>query len=810
MNPWPRAGKINGWLIVSLVVVATILCHQVFRQKYDRELHEAVLRHMQEVFPDAKVHVGFVSYGSHGTIVASNVRMAQKNAKPSQLVFDAQRVEIRGKLELTDWLQDRLSVAQVDIFGAEITLWPEDAERWSLQAIVPRPNQKRTPPKIRLHDLFVLLRASPESDSPSIAFHHISGEIAPCAPSVNHAEDRFVNHPANFLDTAGSAPTANPSLSARLVGQSTGTIDRFEISALINPTDKTWRATGNLKGLLFSAGLLERLPPQFTRHASQLKGLECQATADFDLTSVADRPIEFKVKGKMTAGRLRDARLPFPLENIRSDFVCKNSQIQLRNMKAESGDGAVIELNSDIGGLALNSPMTIVAQARHVSLDQRLYHTLPPKLQEQWDRLQLSGLASGDITLFFDGHKWTPRLNVMCENVSLTPWLFPYPLTAVRGLVQFHDNRVESQQFVGNCGGQEIAGNFSLQQIDKEWFGHLQCKVHGSVAIDETLISALTPQDQVTTGAEQFIRELHPSGSVTLNQAYFLREAPGDEWHRTIDASIYSGSIKYDGFRYPIDSIRGRLYGQDDQWWLDQFEGRNDSGRIKCSGNWLSNATGNIPFDLRFEAYSVPTEEELKLALPSEAQFVWDELRPAGSIDRVSVRINRSEPSSAVRTEVRVSEDSSTNVSSNRSLRVRPKTFPYALTDVDCEIDYRLGQVTIQNASGVNGSSRLSLKGICQPTSDGRWRANVEWLPQTRLIVESELLKALPQSIRESLVRVDFRGPISILGKSEILFADQAEAALDTSWDCQVAVEDGQLGDGENIGASGYCLDAGP
>lgn len=767
-------------MILILTVAAAVLGYQAFARRYDHELHQCVTRHLMQLFPEASVYVGHVRQKTAGTIIATDVYLALKDTKPRQQIFRADRMEIEGDLGWGDVVAQSVAVRNVKINGAQVDIWRREDLSWSVESLAPRPREDIAPPTIQFQNATLRLKQRYADVGAVLKLEHIQGTIEPQTVAARKVR---VGH---------------ETLIAKLSSKKSDLVERLDIAAQYCKADHTWRVGGNLTNLELAKGKLSRLQKTLSAGLSHLSGLECKVSAAFEVRSGATGPI-FKVRGRLTDGRWQDARLPYPLENLESDFSVNNSQVQLRNMQAHSGK-IRFELNSDIQGLALDSPMTVVAKAHHLDLDQRLYQALPPDLQEQWDKLQLSGRVSGSINLRYDGQKWSPSLSMMCEDVAVHPWLFPYPLTEIQGQVTYQNSHLSSQHLNGRVGGQDIVGSFSLKQNDRQWTGRLDCAVHGPVSIDEQLISALTPRDRPQSGAEAFVRQLASSGTIKLNNATFHRNHPEEAWHREIDANVFNGSIRYAGFKYPIYDIRGRIVGVDDDWALDRFEGRNDTGRIMCSGTWQSVSEGRPPLRLQFDALSVPIEEELKKALPRETQFVWNELRPAGSIDSVSVSIVRETPHEPARTVVRMIEDSASNSASGRSLRIRPKTFPYWLTDVDCEIDYSPGLVTIKHATGENGASKLALTGSCQPTSDGRWKASVDWLPQTRLIVESELLKALPQSIRESLVKIDFRGALSVLGSSEIVFANLAHPKLSTAWDCQVAVEDGQLGNGKSIG----------
>ena len=77
------------------------------------------------------------------------------------------------------------------------------------------------------------------------------------------------------------------------------------------------------------------------------------------------------------------------------------------------------------------------------------------------------------------------------------------------------------------------------------------------------------------------------------------------------------------------------------------------------------------------------------------------------------------------------------------------------------------------------------------------------WLPATRLLVDQSLLNCLPSYLRDPLVRVDFRGPVSITGKTRVSSPPSSAESIVREWDLELQLEDGRLGGGGI--ASGIC-----
>lgn len=774
-------------LIVVLASLATMLWYRAILGKYNQGLHHSVVEKLSKLFPGSIVHLGSVSADGPDKIIVNNLRLGTRAAHSKRPIVTVHRAVLHGDLDIAHWVQKTTCVTHIDLHGVRVDVWRSPTGLWSIQTLQPHPDPELPSPSIDFHDATVRLFSDAGPTANVLSFSDLHGKMAPLA-----------SPPATSSPSAGGS-LPKPPLAVQLTCRSTGLMKHLELSGAIDLEHQTWSADGSIDSLSFSPKLLESMPAELSQYLSQLAGLECLASSRFRVARTVEQGVSFEVQGRISSGRLRDPRLPYPLDKISADFFCKNQILQLRSMRASSGE-ATLELNSDIMGFGRDVPMVIHAEANNLEIDSRLRESLPPSLRDHWDRLHPTGRVDGDLQLTFDGQVWTPIASIHCEQVSIKPWLFPYALSDIQGLIRYQGGTLSTEGLTGLAGGQPVAGDFSLSQDGKQWFGRLNFQSEGALAIDEPLLDALTPEGDETSEVELFVRSLHPRGTIQVNRATFVKEtAESASWTRNIDMQVLSGSIKYDHFRYPIHEIQGRIAGQDDSWWLHQFQGRNDSGQILCSGNWSSTADGEIPLDLRFQATTVPIEEELQRALPKEVQFVWDELQPSGSIDRVEVQLNK-RPGQPLSTRVAIEERSESNQQAGRSLRIQPKNFPLFLSDIDCSIQYEPGRVLIHQASGINGDSRLAIQGECQPQADGRWLADIHWLPRTRLIVDAQLLRALPKTIRDSLVRIDFRGPVGVLGRSQVLFANETNDTVNTAWDCQLDIENGQFGDGKVIG----------
>lgn len=774
-------------LVIVLASIATALCYRAVQTRVGTELRAIVQRELSELFPRADIFIGRVSFDDGGTIAINDLRMAAEVAGKRQQILSAEQVLIRGQFDISDFLKQTARVEEVHLFGLEVDAWPFEDGSWSIDRLQPRANPNRRPPELIFERSRVKIRQGVQESSREVVLHDVHGTVR-----IERSEN---------LTLADGTVGMRHHFKAHASGRTNGLLAGINVECHFDSSLESINVTGNATGLHFSQRLLDHLPPEVSQKLTQLAGLECEASCShFHITTGRGRAPEFSCQGTIAGGRLRDSRLPYPLEKISSNFFCKNSLLQLRNMSARSG-GATLKFDTDIMGLGLDSPMVIHGQVQNLELDQRLYASLPRKFQEQWDRLQLSGLISGGFELKFDGLSWHQSASIDCQQVGIRPWLFPYPLTQVEGRVLYRNGTISSDRLIGRAGGQLVEASMRLKQSESQWLGELHCKSHGPVVIDQELISALTPAGKPPSGAETFVQSLHLSGAIELVQATFeRRDAHSPKWNRTLDAHVYDGRLQYEKFPYPIYNIRGRILNHNSQWRLESFEGRNDSARILFTGHWQQVPQGSIPFNLRFEAFTVPLTEDLFHAVPQTVRNVWSHLQPTGNIGQIVTSIQRPENAEQIETEVTIVEQTDAQTQPGRSLRLYPHAFPYHLNDVNCHVVYRDQIVTIHRATAHNGSTRLALRGLCQPQSDGSWRADIQWLPTTRLLVDGQLTRALPSDLRESLQKLDFHGPVSVLGSSQVEFGDLNQKP-DVAWDCQFDIEDCQLANGEYVNA---------
>ncbi|MCC6511217.1 MAG: hypothetical protein IT423_19100 [Pirellulaceae bacterium] len=767
------------WLIVLLAAVAAILSYRAFENRLDQELRIAVLKRLAELFPQARVKLDRVSIQGTGKIVVHGLKVATIDGKRLRQILAVDRIELSGDLDIAHFVQETVKVHRIDVYHPQAELWKLASGQWSLMALVCQEKKDQPTPRIQIHQGDLRLYRGQRDSGTPIVIHDIAGSVGE----------------GKALENSPIRP-----LEGKFTARSSGSCEELAMNGWLDRSTGHVSLQGSIEQLSFSHELVNKLPLDLSRSMTQLAGLSCKAGAGIWIDrATAGAPWRFTVRGKLGQGRLNDSRLPYPLDELSGDFYCNNQSLQLRQVKARSGQ-ATCTFDADINGFHPQAPVSIRAEVKVLQLDGRLYNARPPKWRAYWERVQPEGYVDALLTLNSDGVNWTPHIELLCRDVQLECWLFPYPLTKVVGNVIIERDRLIGQSLKGRAGGQPITGGFNFQRIAEEWYGNLQIKGDGPVTIDDKVLTALTVRGQPTGNVERFVRSLEPSGTFKIEKANFTKKyGEGGFWHKDLAIVVSDCSMLYQGFRYPLYKIHGRIEAQDDHWQLMDFEGWNDSGRIQCSGDWQDQHEAGIPFQLAFTAHSLAMEDELQHALPIDARQLWDQLQPRGSIDRADVKIVRPTGDAKVQLEVVLHEDNHSGSAAGQSLQLRPKAFPYWLSDVACDLTYRPGRVEISQASANNTNSRVSIRAQCEQNAAGNWVGTVNWLPPSRVMVDTQLLRALPDSISQGLIQLDMRGPINITGLTNFELPIDGVTAPTTELNLQLELEDVQLGDGKMV-----------
>ncbi|MEQ1828101.1 MAG: hypothetical protein ABL921_19230 [Pirellula sp.] len=782
------------WLLLFAILGLWGYFHLVGR--VDSKLTTEILKHVRKEFPGHLVFIDRAHLIPGQSITIEGIRIAKPTDQGLRDVLRCGRVLCSGPIELIGLAQGQLPVEKVVADGVEVCVWPLTDGRFSVQEL-----------------------SSNKPISPSLPSIEVRSGLVRIGSETGRAEQEIICHDLRAsvcLSPRLVSGRIAPLSAAVVASVSSSYFNHVSLNATLSQDKASWVAQGRVVKLEYSPRLASQLPSVLQQYLSNADGFSGELHGDFAVRSDRGK-LSFKAKSKIQNGRLLHPKLPYPLESLSGEVDCENGLLHLRNIQASSGNTR-IACHCDVYGFTISSPLRASLSVQDLSLDQRLYLALPLSVQETWRKLGVSGVVDASAMLEFDGQRWTPRVIVRAKDAGVEADYFPYPVKRVSGDFVYQNDSIVATNLMGTAAGQTLRGELVLTKASPRWLMDLKLAADGPIPIDETLLRSLSPRDTPQSSLHKFILSLHPTGTLLLKKGHFARTSDRpDSISKTIELTFSECSIKYDMFRYPIEDIHGEATLDDEHLLLRNFVGRNDGGRIKGQGVCQCKNSVLESMQLDFDGHNVALDEELQQALPLSIRGLWDQLQPSGVLDQVWVSINRQDSFNPLDLRVEIKENQEKESQAGRSVSVRPISLPYQVNDIACNIVYRPGRIDINSLSGLHDASRLQTEGQCRLHADGTWDGVLTWLPLTRLMVDQSLLNCLPSYLRTPMVRVDFRGPVSITGTTRVASPMAADESIVRAWDLELQVEDGRLGGGGiasgirgSISLAGKNTNAGP
>ena len=761
------------WIL--LFAILGLWCYFFLIGRVDSKLTNEILKQFRKEFPAHIVSIDRAHLQACQSITIEGIRIAKATDQGLRDVLRCGRIVCSGPIEMIGLAQGQLPVQKVVADDVEICVWPLSDGRFSVQELTSSKPLNASFPSIDIRSGLIRLGGETGRVEQEIILHDLRGH-AELAPRI--------------LDGRIMPLSANVSASV-----SSSYFNKATVTTAISEDRTSWKAEGKVIKLAYSQRLVGQLPLKLQRYLEQATGFSGELDANFAASS-AQGKFTYEAKATIADGRLMHPQVPYPLESLSGEVFCTNGLLQLRNVRAASGQTSVA-FACDMHGFAVGSPILATITVRDLSLDQRLYQAVPASIQETWSKLGVSGLVDAQAKLEFDGKQWNPQVTIRAKNAGLEPEFFPYPIRNISGDFVYQNDSIVAEKLTGTAGGQKINGALTFSRAQPRWLMDLKLAADGPISIDETLLKALSPRGSPASSLQKFILSLHPTGTVHLQQGHFVRHANQPESiSRSLELTFSECAIKYDGFRYPIDDIQGAAIIDNEHLLLKDFIGRNDGARIKGYGECQGRNSNLESMALFFNGDDVSLDEELQQALPKNVRGLWDQLQPSGVLDHVAMKVSRNQTNGPFDLRVEITEDREPESHPGRAVSIRPTSLPYQVNDVACNIIYRPGKIDIISLSGKHEASRLQTEGQCSLYADGTWEGLLTWLPMTRLHVDQSLLTCLPPYLKDPLVRLDFRGPVSITGTTQVSSPPSLVDSIVRAWDLDLQIEDGHLGGG--------------
>ena len=787
------------WLIRSLYLLflAALIAGGFYAYAWTKPgyVRQQVIQHLQDtVFTDVQAEVGSARLRFLGGISVTDLQLFRKD-DPSRSPFlqVPSAVLYHDKEQLNE---GHLVIRKVELDHPTLRLERDESGHWNIDDLF-RPGTNSQKP------IFVLKQAH------IILIDHLAGPL-PLADWTG-IDATIVNDPISLF-TFKFHGTGTPTGPFTLDG-------RYD-------TSQGLHAALDLPDLAFNSGVvrcIRRFDPEWGAHLEKLQG---KGTVHLDLnwTPGAVREYHYDLHVNFHDGCFENPQLPWALSELAFSAQAARWRPHGGTGERRFGDMQVkLGLQApDLFGEGVSRPVVAIPVSRsksgkepppppgdelealiakiqkldltveRVRINRELFEKLPPAAKQVEDMLAPSGIATLHMELNREAGKLHRLLRIQPDGMNVTYSGFPYPLKNLRGTVE-HTSGIGEPDRIGlnltaEGGGTNV--NIDGTIINPGPHCDVNIKITGKNAVlDEQLISAI-PGDSPAK-----IRRLRPAALgdfvALIRQNDEVRRIHGpDEADNEFTIQVHKGSLNYIEFPYLMENLEGTLiihtvpdhptrlppspgvrpaHGSDDLACVEfrDFTGTHKKGRIRGSGRQGPTSGGTL-LTLNLQCEEVDLDNDLRTALEGiHVENAWNNFEPRGRMNcNLAVRVN---DRTAYGHPFNAADDLELAMSFSGA-GCRPTFFPYTLTDVEGRLSYARGRSDLHDFSARHGASQILLPAteILFRPGGGYW-AELRDLRVTPLVVERELLHALPPGLRAACEGLELKGPMSLYARKLVL-----------------------------------------
>jgi hypothetical protein len=746
--------------VVFGIVGSCVLAASLYEQWTNpAAVREQVLAKLSEIFPGANISVDSARLRLLGGIQVQELRLVRKkDADNVDLTHIPSAVIYHDKEKL---LEGEMSLRKVELFRPRIRVYRDKDGKWNFAGIIAPPRLDRFVPTLVVHEGSLILED--RSNSGNITSIEIT--------DLNLV---LVNDPIGTLkfDGVGQSP---------LLGRMTvaGTLQRataeLTLSMMVRETPLTTK-------------LLDRLTPWCANQA--LQQLEIAGTADIDarlhVTPGESHPLKYDVQCRVRKTNVQHPILPMSLEELAVDVRLADGEVTVSKATAKSGTAALAASGS--GKLpCIEQTFEGTLEARGVTITEELAGRLPAKLQALYQLYRPAGPANIVMTLARRDGEWVmtrdgqePVVSLQLAKSSASFVKFPYTVNDIVGSVNHYlVSRRTHFDIEGKASGQPVTarGRAVGSGVDLD----LEAEITPiGVPIDDMLLRALPP------GVEQLARTFHASGK--LDASIKVRHQPGATTFRNeFYLTLREGAVCWESFPLQLSQVSGRLDILPEGWKFHDFRGEHDGGTLWISGETFAVAGQSKPgVTLQIDGRNVPLGEPLHRALqplPS-LKKTWEQFQPRGRMDfRADIR----RPTDAL-------EDLDVTVAA-KGATVMPVFFPFVFDEVAGVGHFAKGRLNFKGLSARHGDMRcvLSDGATVDLRAGGGYHADLRNVDIDNLVLDPDLLKALPEALRRGCESLRCSSPIR--SKARIVIDQPSEPGTrpDIYWNAEAWIKNAEM-----------------
>ncbi|WP_197451974.1 AsmA-like C-terminal region-containing protein [Rosistilla carotiformis] len=767
-----KAGGISVWVLMSLLLIAVAAAiWSALPMTAGEQVRRHLLGKLRSHYRDAHVDIRSARYEpGRGIIIEQLVLGDARRQSDCQAFVRIEQIVVDTNLSLQRLVDFDFSPKTVTLRGMEVKSQIDPDGRLAVEKFMPLPNFGPGAETIFVERGSLAITDAANPEGRPVVIREIRGQV--------------LNRPANPEDPKRYQLTAES--------------DFFEsLDLLADVTPEKWNVRSRIVRGTFDRALASQLPFCVRQRISKLTGLSTVCDAVFSAEGDSQNGIRNWVgKVDLIDGRYESPFLPYQLERLQGEFLLRPQGLEVVSLSARIGD-ALCQAKGTTQGWSWPMPIAFSLDTEELLLHEELASCTPQKCQEIFQRLLPRGRIAANANVRFDGQKWSWQSAIQCLGVDVQFDRFPYPVKDIRGTILCSDRETVGQGLVGRLEGQPLRCNVRLEKADRAANNRttlVELSTQGPLTIDETLLTALTPRGESTSKLETLVRSLNVSGKVALASSRFESWADGTRT-KLMDLRFEQSNLRYDRFAYPIHDIQGQVLVENDVVHISNMRGQSiDSASISARGICQTEPAGTR-FQLEIDGYGISMDQSLRRVLAAEHQSIWDTLGPSGVLEHLNVLVDL--PAGATVPKLKIMADQyPRDDTTPRSVSITPESLPYRLNITGGRAEYVDDQVLISDLQGWHGQSRLNAQGRCVRQQDGRWVLSVDAQPPTRVLVDNDLLTALPQEVQGTFRAMQLYGPpVSLRGTANFAFPDRAHPDLDFDWDLRLQLEGNRIGD---------------
>lgn len=668
----------------------------------------------------------------------------------------------------------RLRPAKIELEDASLRVVRDSVGRWNLEGVAkPAPDGEQAP-------VFVLRKAHVE------VVDETSGSSA--VLDLQELDVTIVNDPAATytFEARGKSTPIGPFHARGKFEKGVGAAGTLDLGSI---------TLGDQLGRLVGLAAPEAVEPLRTISGTA----SCRTRWTFQ--PGRQPPVSYDTEFDLRDGRCTGPNLPAVLEKLALKARVKDGELSVDSLTGRLGDsGLVVKLDLEAPKAEPGARFVCLSTAdmedrirrlevtlTDLTVGPELFDKLPPRFGEARLMFAPSGLADATYEQRRENGSLRKRCVFRPKGMKAKYRGFPYPTDHIRGTIEatLDDDAPPRYEvdLVGEGGGKAVTlKGHVVGGPDRE----VDLVLTGSdIVLDKALIEALPDE------YPGLMRRLQASatGDFTAkirHNARIRREHGPAVYDNEFDIHIHAGSLTYEEFPYPLRNLTGTLFirtvpdhptagrpGPPDDG-VVRFTDFTATGAAGCKltiNGGRQAEVGGAVLELRVIGESVPLDGELARAITQlKIDNSWHTFDPAGRMNcDIHTLIHDRIGTDGKPLPFNPNRDLELGLAFNGPA-IRPRFFPYQLTDVAGQVSFARGRVDVAQFRARHGTSLLTLPRaeVRLPPTGGYW-AKLYDLKLTPVSFDREFLAALPRGMQSACLGLEPRGPVAIHAKQLVI-----------------------------------------